>query len=122
MTKEDYGLVRVGDKQLKFNDKSIELKYRVGWLSGMLLPEIYNSLEPKKTRVRDLMGELIEKIRGLDGDWDGIVATETVESLVISDMIVINGLIEEFREDLNRIHEASNSIHLELERGEKEDD
>lgn len=115
MTKDDYGLVKVGDKQLKFNDTSIELKYRVGWLSGILLPEIYNTLEPKKTRVRDLMGELIEKIRLLGGDWDGNVNTATIESLVISDMIVINDLIEAFREDLNRIHEASNAIHLELE-------
>lgn len=112
MTKDDYGVVTVNGKPTKFNDTSIELRYRVGWLSGMLLPEIYNSLESKKTRVRDLMGELVEKLREINDDN---VETDSIERLVISDMIVINGLIDSFREDLNRIHEASNAIHLELE-------
>lgn len=120
MTKDDYGVVTVYGKQTKFNDTSVELVYRVGWLSSMLLPEIYNSLDPKKTRIRDLMGELIEKIRELGGDWDGNVDTKSIESLVISDMIVINGLIDDFKSDLDRLHEASNSIHLELESEKKE--
>jgi hypothetical protein len=119
MTKEDYGLVTVYGKPLKFNDKAVELKYRVGWLSGMLLPEIYNSLEPKKTKIRDLMGELIEHIRLLNGDWDGNVDTKEVESLVISDMIDIIGLVDDFKSDLDRLHESSNVIHLELEAEKK---
>lgn len=81
----------------------------------MLLPEIYNSLEPKKTRVRNLMGMIIENIRQLEGDIDGMVDTDKVESEIISAMIEINGLIDGFKLDLDRIHEASNVIHLELE-------
>ena len=115
MTIEHHGEVQVGDKTFKFNDKSIEIHYRVGWLSGMLLPSMYNSIYTKKSKVRDLMGEIIEEIRKLGGDLDGCVDTNIIESRIISTMIEINEMFDAVKLDFDKIYEGANTIHLEME-------